>query len=88
MLKFWRAIRSFAEKQCQNHVRCDIKCPQCKLWYSAIGGAFHLETNDGYFWECGHCHCVTEWKSAIAPFPVFWNIKTLTIEKSEEKKPV
>lgn len=85
MLNFWRKIRAIAEKQCQNHVYCDLKCPQCMLWYSAVDGEKVMDTTDGYLWECGNCKCVTEWNSQIAPFPVFWTINTLTIEKGEYK---
>ena len=51
----------------------DIKCANCKEWFSISGIRFNheYERHDwGYQVKCGQCGHVSYWNCECAPFPV------------------
>lgn len=52
--------------------RCDIKCPECNIWYSEslITGKNELNDTDvGYSFKCGQCKKTSYWNTVAFPFP-------------------
>ncbi|CAB4139794.1 hypothetical protein UFOVP353_38 [uncultured Caudovirales phage] len=78
MLKFYRWLRRFAERQAKNHVNCDIRCPNCYTWASSIQGDF-VDLSFGYDWRCGQCGKDSLWNTLIAPVPIRCDEKGLPL---------
>jgi len=82
MLKFYRWLFRWAEKQCKKYVNCDLKCPKCKLWFSAADGENWGDTKEGYHWHCNQCGELTHWRTDIFPVAVMFADYPVQIEKS------
>ena len=86
MLKFYRWLFRWAEKQCKDHVNVDLKCPNCQMWSSAADGEKCTDTNEGYIWRCFQCGTKTHWRTDLFPFPVLYSKYSLVeISQSEGK---
>lgn len=75
MIKLWswlyKLSRREIEKSHLNRNYCDVKCPNCKEWFS-ISGVLHQHEHVscpefGYHLRCGQCNHESYWNAVSAP---------------------
>ena len=72
---FWEKLYLLSEKKYKeahiNKHHNDIKCPNCKMWFSVSGIKYnhkHLPENDLFIpVQCGQCGEISNWSPNIAP---------------------
>lgn len=74
-MKFWIWLYKYSKKivkeKSMNKYRSDIKCPNCKEWFS-ISGVEHehkhiSEPEFGFHVKCGKCGHESYWNAVAAP---------------------
>lgn len=83
-LKLYAAILKWSKAKHKTEFvkhSCDIKCPQCNVWYSesSLTDMNNIEYAEyGYTFECGQCGHISNWNVMAFPFPALcddkWNI--------------
>lgn len=77
MLKLWKWLYKLSERKIRDeHLSRyynDIKCPNCKQWFS-VSGKFYKHKQDimadwGSSCECGNCGHISYWNQVALPFP-------------------
>lgn len=76
MIKLWKWLYKLSKRNVRNEhldkYHVDIKCPNCKEWFS-ITGIDHEHKADlkefGSAYTCGKCEHLSYWNQEVFPFP-------------------